>query len=296
VRAQEAASDEDDEDDEHEGSDDDELQILMGDGGMDDDDEEETQFEDEEPAGPSTSVPTNNGKAPLKLSSFKWDGEVEDGMNVGAAAESASDDDEDEEEAASSKKAKPASSGILINDQTGSLSSQLPTSPSDFDRLVLANPNSSELWISYMSYYLGLSDLESARQIAQRALKTINYREEEEKLNIWVALINLENQSSDEDALDTTINKALQHNDPKKVYQRTVELLEATEKYEKATEVYERFIKKFNMASKAWTLYGGFLLRRGRSDAARELLPRSLKSLPKRKRRCKSRILHGGSG
>ena len=33
----------------------------------------------------------------------------------------------------------------------------------------------------------------AARQVADRALKTINFREEQEKFNVWVARLNLEN-------------------------------------------------------------------------------------------------------
>lgn len=38
-----------------------------------------------------------------------------------------------------------------------------------------------------------MTALEEARKIAQRALKTINFQEEQERMNIFVALMNLEN-------------------------------------------------------------------------------------------------------
>jgi hypothetical protein len=37
------------------------------------------------------------------------------------------------------------------------------------------------------------TEIEKARAIAQRALSTISFREEQEKLNVWCALLNLEN-------------------------------------------------------------------------------------------------------
>ncbi len=49
-------------------------------------------------------------------------------------------------------------------------------------------------------------------------------------------------------------------------------------------ELFSRLVKKFGQSSKAWTLFGQFYLTRGRPDEARDLLPRSLKSLEKRKR------------
>ena len=53
---------------------------------------------------------------------------------------------------------------------------------------------------------------------------------------------------------------------------------------QKASELYERLVKKFGQSSKAWTLFATFLFKQGKADAARELLPRSLQTLPKRKR------------
>jgi hypothetical protein len=37
------------------------------------------------------------------------------------------------------------------------------------------------------------TEIEKARAIAHRALSTISFREEQEKLNVWCALLNLEN-------------------------------------------------------------------------------------------------------
>lgn len=42
--------------------------------------------------------------------------------------------------------------------------------------------------------------------------------------------------------------------------------------------------KKFKESSKVWTLYGLFKMKQGKPDAARAILQKSLKSLPKRKR------------
>lgn len=271
------------------GDDDDEedLQILMGD--EDDEDVEEDGDEDEEMADISEdaqSAPVaSTSKAPLTLSAFKWDGQVEedDGMEVDGD-EGASDAESEESDAEASKKRTGRNQNILVDDKTGDLATKTPSSPSDFDRLLLGSPNSSFIWIQYMSYYLQLSDIEQARSIAERALRTINYREEEEKLNVWIALINLENSYGSDESLEKTFNKAVQANDAKQVYLRTLAVYEQTEKFDREEQLFEKFVKKFNMSSKAWTLYGQFLLNRGRSTEARDFLPRSLKSLPKRKR------------
>lgn len=51
-----------------------------------------------------------------------------------------------------------------------------PESAQDFDRLLLATPNQSSLWVQYMAYYLHLAEVDKARGVAQRALRTISFR------------------------------------------------------------------------------------------------------------------------
>ena len=43
---------------------------------------------------------------------------------------------------------------------------------------------------------------EQARVVPQRALKTINFREEQEKFNVWIAWLNLENTYGTTEAYD----------------------------------------------------------------------------------------------
>lgn len=49
--------------------------------------------------------------------------------------------------------------------------------------------------------------------------------------------------------------------------------------------MYQRTVKKFGTSSKAWTLFGEYYLRTDKVEEARALLPRSLKSLERRKRK-----------
>ena len=51
-----------------------------------------------------------------------------------------------------------------------------PESADDFDRLLVASPNSSALWVQYMAFYLHAAEIDKARNIAQRALSTISFR------------------------------------------------------------------------------------------------------------------------
>ena len=53
---------------------------------------------------------------------------------------------------------------------------QAPQSSEDFDRLVLQSPDSSLVWLRYMAFHLETTEIEKARAVAERALKTISFR------------------------------------------------------------------------------------------------------------------------
>ena len=62
----------------------------------------------------------------------------------------------------------------------------------EFEKEILANPNSSELWVRFASSVMEKEGIENARQIMERALRVINFNNESEKLNLWNAYLNLE--------------------------------------------------------------------------------------------------------
>ena len=73
---------------------------------------------------------------------------------------------------------------------------------------------------STSTFQLELGEVEKAREIAERALRTITIGQDAEKLNIWVALLNLENTYGDEDSLEEVFKRACQYNDTAEVYER----------------------------------------------------------------------------
>lgn len=54
--------------------------------------------------------------------------------------------------------------------------SSRPESAEAFERLLLSSPDSSLLWLQYMAFQLQATQIEQARTIAERALKTISFR------------------------------------------------------------------------------------------------------------------------
>ncbi|KAJ7596847.1 hypothetical protein C8J56DRAFT_918480 [Mycena floridula] len=229
-------------------------------------------------ATPAPFKSTTASHAALKLpAGFQWsaeDAQIE--LN-----DASSSDEEDEEQPRDKKKRRKKKE--IEQDLTADMHTKKPESNADFERVLLGSPNSSYLWIQYMSFQLQLSEIDKAREIAQRALQTIHFREEQEKLNVWIALLNLECAYGSEDSLDAVFKSAARANDSKTVHLRMASIFEQAEKIEKAEEQYNRTCKKFGLSSKVWTLFSEHYLRRGNIEDSRKLLPRSLQSLDKRK-------------
>ncbi|OXB58266.1 hypothetical protein ASZ78_010460 [Callipepla squamata] len=158
--------------------------------------------------------------------------------------------------------------------------SRQPQSADDFDRLVLSSPNSSILWLQYMAFHLQATEIEKARAVAERALKTICFREEQEKLNVWVALLNLENMYGTEETLMKVFERAVQYNEPLKVFQHLCDIYANSEKYKQAEELYHTMLRRFRQEKSVWLKYASFLLKQGQTEATHRLLERALKALP----------------
>ncbi|KAG0235897.1 rRNA biogenesis protein rrp5 [Actinomortierella wolfii] len=282
----EMASDDEEDDDEDESEDDGDVENIFAGHDDDSEDDEEADSEDEKTMKLGQAEDSDDEMTedkPLSVSSgFNWDGQ-----DVEMADDTKSDDESDSgsesDEESSSKKKKKAKKHGAAPVEDKDFASEAPQVAADYERLLLGSPNSSYLWINYMAFQLQLSEIAKAREIGQRALKTINFREEQEKMNVWVALMNLENTFGTSETLEEVFKKALQTLDQKKVYLQLVKIYERSNKIEAATELYQTMTKKFSQSSKIWTGFGHFQLAHGNLEAGRELLQRSLKSLPKRK-------------
>lgn len=126
---------------------------------------------------------------------------------------------------------KPRRKPVIQIDKTGELDANGPQSVSDFERLLIGQPDSSRLWIEYMAFQTKLGELAKAREVAERALRTINIREETEKMNIWVALLNLENAYGSDEAIEDTFRRACQYNDPQEIHERLTSIYIRTGKH-----------------------------------------------------------------
>jgi ribosomal protein S1 len=161
-----------------------------------------------------------------------------------------------------------------------------PTSTDDFERLCLRTPNNSLVWVQYMAYELELSNVGKARAIAERALKTISAREVQERWNVWVSLLTLENMYGSSEALDAVVKRAQQMNPPVKVALELARIYDQSGKVEKAEEAFAAAAKRWggeaggDEALQIWYAWFSLLFKYSLADKARTVLQQALIKLP----------------
>lgn len=168
-------------------------------------------------------VPTT--RTSLQLEGFQWfsnDKGSEDSKSEGSSSEG-----ETEPRKKKRKKRKE-----IEQDLTADMHVRAPESTADFERLLLGSPNSSYLWIQYMSFHLQMSEIDKARAIGRRAIQTISFREEQERLNVWTALLNVENVYGSEVTMESVFKDAVRHNDSKTVHLRLAVIFDDSQKIE----------------------------------------------------------------
>ena len=137
--------------------------------------------------GASTSKPTKSSKFAANSS---------DDDESSNSSEDESDDDADIGVKNSHKARKKAAAKKREEEETSRREAALadgtadesPENSADFERLVASSPNSSEVWIKYMAFHLSLADIDSARNVANRAFERIEFREEGEKVSAPLVL------------------------------------------------------------------------------------------------------------
>lgn len=166
-----------------------------------------------------------------------------------------------------------------------------PTSIDQFDRLVMAEPNNSRAWINYMVFHVQATEIDRARAIAQKALKTIDVREQQERLNIWVALLNMELRYGSKDAFEEALKEALLVNEPFKVYSVCLKIFADCNRVQELNDTVMIMTKKFRQNPECWLNTAQALFDVELADKAKALLTRALNSLPERDRKWDTKIV-----
>lgn len=219
---------------------------------------------------------------------FKWDNSVDV-----QPSESSSSEDEELDQKVKSKKKKMSSAERRelerqkereIREREELLaSSAIPQSVDQFDRLVLSSPDNSLVWIQYMTFHLQATEIDKARTVARRALKTINFREEDEKLNVWQAWMNLESRFGSPESLQEVFQEAVKTNDAEKVYLHMLNVHIDASRPAELQKIVSAMIAKFKPNPDTWINCGTAYYKIGMKEKSRHLLERALQALPANK-------------
>lgn len=229
--------DEDDDDDEELGEEQKALlaKLLANDSGDEDEDEDDEDEEDEDDDDDNNEDEEEDEDEEMEDAPSKKSG----GLGLGKKSTWSADpfdeagsesENEVQDEKNSEKKKKKRRKAEIQVDRTAELDAHGPQTSSDYERLLLGQPDSSELWIAYMAFQMQVSELPKAREVAERAIKSINIREETEKLNVWVAYLNLEVAYGTKQTVDEVFKRACQYNDEQEVHERLASIYIQSEK------------------------------------------------------------------
>ena len=204
------------------------------------------------------------------------------------ASTSAEDEDEDAAATTSAPLTRRAKAALKRSAQqemeqrelTLSDPNAAPTLPADYERLLLASPNSSYLWLRYMAYYVGSKEIDEARKVARRALDSIGYREEKEKMNVWVALIGLEEMYGTQKSTEAVIHDAMQRCDQQSLLVELTHIYTQTNKHQQVVDAYQQLTKRYPTTLTHWANYAKYLFATNHTADARALLPVALKKQP----------------
>jgi len=131
-----------------------------------------------------------------------------------------------------------------------------PKSIEDYEKLILSDLNSSINWVKYASYILDKMGLSSCTKIFERAIRIIDITNLKEKLNIWIAYMNLMHTYGASDAFKDVVEKALTFNDKKAVYKHLISMYSQAKKFGLALEIYKICLRTYFSDC---DLYKGFI-------------------------------------
>lgn len=173
----------------------------------------------------------------LSTTGFDWTGSIFDAHHSTADADDSSDSGSGADHAGRRKRRKSIAAKIQY-DMTGDLDTRTPESASDFERLLMGNPQSGELWVRYMAFQLQLSEVDKAQEIAKRALKTMSSMTKEglkEKEIIWAAMLNLELEYGTQESLEEVFKSACMYNDSLEMHEKLCSIYIQAGKHEVCT-------------------------------------------------------------
>ena len=192
--------------------------------------------------------------------------------------------------AAPAKPKKLSERTIASIEESLAKSESLPESGQDFERLLVSNPTSSHLWLRYASWLLSITEVAKARAVIRRGLKSIPVHMEEERSNLWLALMNLESEYGDEEALEAVFKEAKQAMEPKQAYLHLAKIYEVKKDTANGYNCWKQLAKDYSDDVSVWLGFAEFYFKQGLLKESGDVLKRALAALKKNE---KTQMLSG---
>jgi rRNA biogenesis protein RRP5 len=154
-----------------------------------------------------------------------------------------------------------------------------PRTAPEFEQMIMSSPNSSYVWIQFMAYLIAQGELEKARATAQRAVKTITFREQDEKFNVYMAWLNAEIAYGNEESTDEVFKMAMSLSSQSKVLKTALDIFELAGKTARAQHVAKTLCKLYGDAPESWIRVIRFYLKQGDANQANVHYGKSLQAL-----------------
>ena len=165
-----------------------------------------------------------------------------------------------------------------------------PENAREFEKLLMANPRSSYVWIRYLAFRVSVGAHDEAREIAERALKAVPASEEDERMNLWVAYLNLENlhgKPTPREALLKLFERAVKVANPEKLHLTLAGIYERSGDEAAATQTLKTAARRFSQSAKVWlALIRAAIVMSGANpdpEGVKRALDRATQALPRRK-------------
>lgn len=224
-----------------------------------------------------------------------------DEKNIGGKSKTDKDEEQLSKRTSKDKREKrrlreAAEREIQLREESLANNPDSPETADDFERMLMSEPSSSVLWIRYMGFCISLSQVEKARAVAERALETIKLEAEVDRVNIWIAYINLESSfgsinseavsSQDNIKRDAAVYRIFDRGcervtDVESFHLRVAAALEKSNP-PLADGILKKATKKFKTSKQVWIDWGTSLFKRGKRLEARNTLDKALERLEKR--------------
>lgn len=91
--------------------------------------------------------------------------------------------------------------------------------------------------------------IESARGVMERALRVINFVNENDRLNLWTSYLNLELNFGQEEKLISTFKKGCNSCNPKHLHLKLIDIYRKADKYDLMVELAKVFYFQYTYIS-----------------------------------------------